>query len=499
MECASLRINQVQEHPLDTYARSMIEREMFLEVAKRIANSLATHFQHNNISEMFAEVSQTHAPNEQATRREITWKQQDAFAFNFNKEHLSEDLMQETHYPLYIIPNAVLVVGPLIGTGVTREVHMGAKILADEIQVFAMNFLRTADALYSYDTTQKIYEQLRTFQMQERLRVIEPSLPQITKTLYWLHDSDSNSKLNTVCILTELFHGCLDDRAKHFPPSSGLDKVLKLRSLQQISKQLMKLHQEGVVHRDLHDNNVLIRIEKGNEDDYYDVQIQATLCDFETVGPIFSQIPSEQTPLQVSLAEIGYLKKAPRPDGPYHPPELRKPGKDWIYDYTRAADIYALGLMALMQFGGRQFLISKAPPEHIRHALSAYRGLAELVLRALSSQTEIHPSLAEIECVLTESLTSNADQEECPRLLKRLKTMSVTKFAEWILQEKKLDQYRYWNPACLTTEYIHKTLGFVPGFALITEKALAADPELRPSAKDYVDFFEMVKLDFAKF
>lgn len=332
--------------------------------------------------------------------------------------------------------------------------------------------------------------------MQERLRVIEPSLPQITKTLYWLHDSNSNSKLNTVCILAELFHGSLDDRAKHLSPSSGFDKILKLRSLQQISKQLMKLHQEGIVHRDLHDNNVLIRIEKGNEDDYYDVQIQATLCDFETVGPIFSQIPSEQALLHASLAEIGYLKKAPRPDGPYHPPELRRPDSDWIYDYTPAADIYALGLMALMQFGGRQFIMSKAPPEHIRHALSEYGELAELVLRALSSQIEIHPSLAEIECVLTEFLTSSAHQEECHRLLEKLKIMSVPKFAEWILQEKKLDQYRYWNPACLTAEYIHKTLDFVPGFALITEKALADDPKLRPSAKDYVDFFEKLEGSF---
>ncbi|MFA6915878.1 MAG: lipopolysaccharide kinase InaA family protein [Parachlamydiales bacterium] len=483
----------VQEHPLDTYARSMIEREEFLEVAKMIAQSVATQFQQNSFSEIFAKISQQRASNQQAARQELTWEQQDAFFFH--KTYSSEVSAQATCYPSYITSNAILVVGSLLGTGVTREVRMGAEIRADGIRACAMNFLRTDNALYSHDITQKNYEHLRTFQMQERLREIEPSLPQITKTLYRFHDSDSNSKHNTVCILTELFQGSLEDRAKHLSPSTGFDKILRFRSFQQISKQLMKLHQEGIVHRDLHDKNVLVRLEKGNEDGYFDVHIQATLCDFETVGPIFPQIPSEQTPLHASLTEIGYLNKAPRSDGPCHPPELRKLGSDWIYDYTRAADIYALGLMALTQFGGRQFLMSKAPPERILHALSAYGELAELVLRALSPQTEIHPTLAEIEYVLTESLTT-AHPDECNRLLEKLKTMSVPEFAEWILKEKKLDQYRYWNPECLTTEYIHKALDFVPGFALIVQKALAEDPESRPSAKDFVDFFENAEGSF---
>lgn len=97
----------VQEHPLNTYAQSMTEREVFLEIAKKIAKLLATHFQQNNISKIFAELSRVHAPNEQVARQEITWEQQDAFAFN--KEYPSEASVQGTRYPLYITPNAILL------------------------------------------------------------------------------------------------------------------------------------------------------------------------------------------------------------------------------------------------------------------------------------------------------------------------------------------------------------------------------------------------------
>lgn len=483
----------VQKHPLDAYIQ---EREQFSEVAKKMANLVTTHFQQRTFADIFSKVSSQHAVCKEVARQALSWKQQDAFYVNKQvaNDELPSDLSAlSIRYPMYIASDEILVIGPLIGTGVTRKVHVGAKISANTVQLCAMNFLKTVTTLSHEASGQIISEQLRTFQIQDRLRLLEPGLPWVTKTLYWLR-AGSNANPDTVCILTELFHGCLDDCAKQLN-SSAFNKILKFRSLQQISNQLLKLHQEGVVHRDLHDNNVLVRIGKGSKG-HFDMQVQATLCDFETVGPVIPQISSDKTPLQIAFEEIGYLKQAPRNDGPYHPPELRKPGSDWIRDYTQAADIFALGLMALMQFDGRQFLVSTAPIERIRHALSGYGGLAELIIRALSPQTETHPSSADFERVLSESSVNAEYQEECRRLLGVLKTMSITQFTQRLLQEKKLDRYRYWNPACLTTEYIQQTLGFVPGFASIVQQALAENPQLRPSAKEFTLFFEKAEKSF---
>ena len=51
-------------------------------------------------------------------------------------------------------------------------------------------------------------------------------------------------------------------------------------------------------------------------------------------------------------------------------------------------------------------------------------------------------------------------------------------------------RYRYWNPQCLTSDYIHKTLGFLPGFAKLISASLADAPEKRPSALEIASFFD---------
>lgn len=96
---------------------------------------------------------------------------------------------------------------------------------------------------------------------------------------------------------------------------------------------------------------------------------------------------------------------------------LRVPGSDWIRDYTPAADVWAVGQMALIQYGGWELLTA-------------------------------------------------------------------------------LDGYRYWNPECLTPDYIEKTLGFIPGFAEIIIQALDNDPCRRPPMRELAAFFDLAEGQF---
>lgn len=248
-----------------------------------------------------------------------------------------------------------------------------------------------------------IAEQLRSFRMQEFLSqklCHDIPFPKVEERLYWL-----SSQPETACVCTEVYQGSLGDITGTLSSLSSVSIVVKFRSLQQVACQLARLHSAHVVHRDIHDNNVLISLEDVSADNPLDVRVRATLADFETVGPVITSLSYGEPPLQDALSAIGYLNRAPRPDGPLHPPEIRKAGSDWIRDYTTAADVYGFGLMVLVQFGGWQIRENNGyrywdpnclTSKYVQQTVGFLPGFGELILRTVAEDPNIRPSINEL-------------------------------------------------------------------------------------------------------
>jgi hypothetical protein len=297
------------------YLPTSVERKKFNAVLKKVAEVVGPSFCPAN-------------PSKPNLLHGTTWNHKDALLVN-HQSHSELAKIIGDDCTSYITPDSVLLMGPLLGKGVTREVRVCAEITSGKIRLLAANLLRSehmsqasrSHTKSTHKLPQTIFEQLRTFQMQERLQQIEPSLPSVIPTLHWMRSDASLHHVDTVCVLTELLHGSLGDCVKALSPIPGLDFIFKFRSLQQVSKQLEILHQNGIVHRDIHDNNVLVSLENvSSTGKLVDVKLRATLCDFETVGPVISENRKAEGSLETSLSEIGFLKNAPRADGPLHPP-----------------------------------------------------------------------------------------------------------------------------------------------------------------------------------
>lgn len=345
------------------------------------------------------------------------WNQEEAI--EINDRLIAHDVDVGNDCAAYFTSGSVLLIGPSIGRGVSREVRMGALITPEKVNFYAINYFNVdvieKSQMCGYKTIdqlpKRVYKQIRTFQIQDALRTIEPRMPAVTNTLYWLCSRPS-AQVNCLCILTELFNDSLAESIKRLNKIPGIDRIISYRSLQQVCIQLANLHENGIVHRDIHNRNILVKLEFPTTQNLNDLIVHATLTDCETVGPIIAnQDDHMHTGIQLQLSKIGCLKEKPREDGPYHPPELRKPGADWIRDYTPAADIFAFGLLVLGEFGGKHIIISK-------------------------------------------------------------------------------NNYRYWDPDFLTPQYIHNLLDFLPGFAEIIIRAVAENPNDRPTAKDLCRYFK---------
>ena len=188
----------------------------------------------------------------------------------------------------------------------------------------------------------------------------------------------------------------LDDAAAR--PEGRLG-MAGLHALRQVASIIAKVHEKGLIHRDLKPNNIMLVTDPevpGGE--------RAKLLDFG----IAKQAESSPTPatdpagriVTEPKTQIGSLLGTPQ----YMAPEQWGNGKP----VTEKVDVYAMGVMTYRVLSGRLPFLGEAPLElatqHVFHAPAPLREicpglpakLAEFIDSMLAKTAEARPSMAEV-------------------------------------------------------------------------------------------------------